>query len=233
MSMSDRKGTREDLHRAVDLFIVRQRIKVRREGAIHVEWQTIPSLWEQLETSAMWSGSGDGGGAFGARPVISVGVVDLLVEVATAATESVVEFAGKSRQNVPANLRAIAANLPDDADLLGTWEGMLTGWISEAREVLRLEPPHPKWARGICCPDCGADTASAERNGEAIRTPALAVTWTPPDREEHQPDSAWKVRAVECRACGVTWWRGSGLESLVDDLLASEPRTNDPLRDTA
>lgn len=225
---------REDLHRAVDLFITRQRIKLHREDTKRMEWQTLPSLWEQLETSAMWSGQGTGNGAFGGRPVISLGVVDLLMEVAAATSETVVEFAEKSRLNVPANLRAIAAALPEDFDLLTTWTGMVTGWTSKAREVLRLEPPHPKWARGISCPECGADTAMADRNGESVRTPALAITWTPPDREEHQPDSAWKVRAVECRSCSATWWRGDSMEHLVDAMLiANQTRETMTLPETA
>lgn len=215
----NRAATREELHRAVDLFIDRQRIKLRRDGSHAVDWQTLPSLWEQLETATMWTGKGEGGGGFGTRPVISTEVVALLIEVSQATSEAAVEFGECSRRHVPQNLRLVAANLPADDDLLAWWLDTVKRWAREARAALRLDPERPQWARDTKCPECGADSARAMRDGEEVRTPALAINWVGPQDDEHHPDSAWKVRAVECRSCGASWFRGSGLDDLVTDLM--------------
>ncbi len=211
-----------DLNTAVDALIQRTRIKVYREDTQKHIWQTIPSLWEQLEMSAMWRGGGSSGaGTFGSRPTISTGVVSLIIDVSTAASEGAQEHAGKAHRSVPGNLRAIAAKLMvgKDLDQLDWWQTSLQRWARDARAELKLDPVRPRFARGIHCPDCGADTATTEQDGETVRTPAIAITWTGPDDDEHHPDTDWKVRAVECRVCAATWWRGPDLDRLVSDML--------------
>lgn len=214
---------RPDLHTAVDALIQRTRIKVYREDTQKHLWQTIPSLWEQLETSAMHT-SGAGTGAFGSRPTISTGVVSLIIDISTAAAEGAVEHAGKSDRSVPANLLTIASKLMagNDLDQLDWWNTALRKWAVKARAELKLNPTRPQYARGIACPDCGAKYAmSTNDEGEKVRTPAVAITWHGPDDENHHPDTDWKVRAVECKVCGQVWWRGPDLDVLVEQMLTA------------
>lgn len=212
-----------DIHEAVDQLIQRQRIRLHREHTGRTEWQTLPSLWEQLETSTGYSTSSGGNGGYNSQPTVSTAVVSLIIEIAGACGEAARELAGKSRGNVPDNLRAIAGALisqPDGTDALDWWTEKIITWTAEARAALRLDPDRPRWARGIRCPDCGADTARTTIDGEAARTPALAVLWVGPDDDQYHADDAWKVRAVECRSCGVTWFRGVELDGLVTQMLA-------------
>lgn len=215
---------RPDLHTAVDALVSRTRVRVWREDTKRAQWQTIPSLWEQLETSAMWRGSGGGGnGAFGSRPTISTGVVSLVIDISTAASEGAQEHTGQTHKSVPGNLRAIAAALMggNDYDQLDWWQQAIAKWARDARVELKLDPVRPKFARGIACPDCGATQATAEQDGQKVRTPAIAITWTGPDDDDHHPDTDWKVRAVECRVCDHTWWRGPDLDELVEQMLTA------------
>src|SRR6478752_5591185 len=103
----------DELNTAVDGLINTSRVRLYREDTHRSSWQTIPSIWDQLTSSAQW-GSGEGGSSrFGSRPVISTGVVSLVMEITTATTETAVELVHKTRGNPPDNLRAIAANLTD------------------------------------------------------------------------------------------------------------------------
>jgi hypothetical protein len=225
---------RPDLHTAVDALICRTRLRLWREDTKRSEIQTIPSLWEQLETSAMWNGSGSGGGAFGSRPTISTGIVSVVIEISQDAAIAADDFTGKNHGSVPTNLREIAGKLMSGTDLeqLAHWNGNLRRWVSEARAALKLDPQRPRWARGIACPDCGAKTAMATQDGEAVRTPAIAITWHGPDDDEHHPDTDWKVRAVECRVCEATWWRGPDLDALVRKMLEANA-TRETMTDVA
>ncbi len=215
--------SRPDLHTAVDALIQRTRLRLWREDTKRSEFQTIPSLWEQLETSAMWNGSGAGGGAFGSRPTISTGVVSLVIEISQDAAIAAEDFTGKTHGSVPKNLRAIAGKLMSGTDVeqLDHWAGNLRKWVTDARAALKLDPQRPRWARGIACFACGAKTATAQQDGETVRTPAMAITWSGPDDDAHHPDTDWKVRAVECKVCATTWWRGPDLDALVQQMLTN------------
>jgi hypothetical protein len=126
----------------------------------------------------------------------------------------------KAHTLIPDTLRAIASHLTDQYDL-NWWHDTLRTWAREIRTALALDPSRPQWARGAKCPDCNADSATTKQDGETVRTPALAIAWAGPAEDEHHPDSAWKVRAVECRACGRTWWHGEELNTLVDAMLGA------------
>jgi hypothetical protein len=208
----------DELNKAVDALINTTRVRLFREDTKRSTWQTIPSIWDQLTSSAQW-GSGEGGSSrFGSRPVISTGVVSLVMEITTATTETAVELVHKTRGNPPDNLRAIAANLTD-AEQIGWWTEQVRNWTHQARAALRLDPSRPKSARDAKCPDCGADSVYTQRDGESHKIPALAITWVGPDDQDYHPDSAWKVRAVECRQCGVGWFRGESLDTLIDQMM--------------
>lgn len=241
----------EALHKAVDQLINPIRIRLFREDSQTGSWQTVPSLYDQLTSSGQWSGGNAGGGAFGSRPVISTGVVAIIMDIQGAVTEAATDFGriipktkriqtcycrpykpcpgyiNTTTRDIPAEIRAIAANIPD-ADQAITWTSMLRRWASESRSALGLNPNRPQWARDSACPECGAKNATANRDGETIRTPALAITWGHPEGEttEYHSDDDYKVRAVECRACGTCWFRGPELESLVDAMFnATNART--------
>lgn len=233
----------DPLHRAVDALIQPQRIRVYREHTHAGEWQTLPSLWDQLTSSGQWSGGNNGGGAFGSRPVISTGVVALIIEIREAITEAATDFGriirirdhtkkctciipricDLTRRDYPAEIQAIAANMPDP-DTAIWWTEHLRKWAGQAKAQLGLNPSRPAWARGTKCPDCGADTAQGEHDGETIRTPALAITWAYPDGEEtdYHEDHDYKIRAVECRQCGMCWFRGPDLDALVDAMVNNQ-----------
>lgn len=129
---------------------------------------------------------------------------------------------------VPDSLRAVAANISDQVDL-EWWRDNLTGWITQIKANLALTPSYPQGIRGGC-PNCGADSAPVDQDGETVRGPALAVTWAIPagmerpddsDEDDAEPPDLW-VRAIECRACRQTWWRGKELDTLALTLLGNE-----------
>lgn len=215
--------TIEDLHDAIDALIVRQRLRLYRDGGI-AEWHTLPSLWEQLEAATGYQGTGTGSAGGRARLPISADVVSLLIDVASTVSEAVMEHAGQNRHTVPGNLRLLATRLADenaDDDGLDWWVDKVRHWIGQAKTALRLNATRPRWARGVRCPDCGADTVTAQQDGETVRRPALSIQWAGPEDENgYTADDQWRVRAVSCDACATSWWRGSDLDTLVEQMLA-------------
>lgn len=233
-------GDNEPLHRAVDALINPTRIRLWRDDTHRASWQTVPSLWTQLNSSGKWTGSNNGGRAFGSRPVIATGIVSLIMEIESTITEASTDFGRiitrtskiptcycrpykpcpgyilQTERDYPAELRAIAANMPDQEQVV-IWTEILRRWAHIARAELGLNPNRPQWARDSACPECGSKEATADQDGETVRTPALAITWGVPDGEEsdYHEDHDYKVRAVECRACSAAWWRGPELDSLV------------------
>lgn len=219
-------ATIEDLHRAIDQLIVRQRMRLWREGTRpHRETHTLPSLWEQLEAATGYQGTGTGTGSGGReRMPISGDVVELIIEISTAVSEAVMEHAGETRRTVPGNLRLLASRLQqhtDPDDLIEWWADAVQRWVSKARVALRLNPARPRWARGVTCPECHADSVSVQQDGETVRRPALSIQWTGPSGDDYTSDDEWKVRAVVCDACGTSWWRGPDLDALVTSMMRS------------
>lgn len=210
-----------ELFEAIDDLIQRTHIKLWRDGAHHPERHTLPSLWEQLETSIGYSASSGGNGGFGSQSPVSTDVLDLVIEIASSAAEASINLSGENLHNAPDNLRRVASKLAasDGSDEAQWWADTVTGWCARARTALRLDPARPRWARGIPCPECHADTVSTTKSGEVVRRPALAITWSRPAGDEYHADSDWMVRAVECGQCGAVWHRGGGLDVLVEQML--------------
>ncbi len=213
----------DDLHKAIDKLIVRQRLRLHRDGGT-AEWHTLPSLWEQLEAATAYQGTGTGGAGGRARLPISADVVSLLIDITTTVSEAVMEHAGETRRNTPGNLRLLATRLDaehTDGDALEWWTDKIRQWTNAATTALRLNPTRPRWARGVRCPDCGADTVTARQDGETVRRPALTIEWTgPEDDNGYTADNQWLVRAVVCAACSASWFRGQPLDDLVTQMLA-------------
>lgn len=206
------------IHDTLGELIERQRIRLYRDDTGRSEWHTLPSLWEQLETSTAYSTGTGGNGGYGSQAPISTDVVALIIDVTRVARYGARNLGEPPLDNTPDNLRRIVAHAAgDDADW---WHQQIRDWTTRARAALRLDPTRPRWARGVPCPDCGADSARSILDGESVRTPALVVLWADAksDREYHS-DQDWMVRAVECHACGATWWRGGGLDLLVQQVL--------------
>lgn len=221
----------ELLLKAVDALTRPTKVRLYREDTKHGEWQTIPSIWDQLTSSAQWGSGESGSSRFGSRPVISTGVVSLIIEITGAATEAATDLVGRTRGTTPANLQAIAANLTD-AEQIGWWTDQLRSWTGQARNALRLDPSRPRTARGARCPDCGAKSTYTQQDGETVKVPALSITWVGPDDQDYHEDSAWKVRAVECRECSTAWFRGDSMDTLIDMMMEAN-RTRETMTDGA
>jgi hypothetical protein len=220
----------EDMLDAVDALILPTRKRVHREDKTS-EYHAVPSLWDQLIESADWKGQSDGGGVFGSRPVVSTGVVALVIEIADAATEGAVEHVGKTRGNTPDNIRAVTATITDK-DQVDWWVQSLKRWAAACREVLQLDPPNSRSARKVTCPSCGESTWFLKRAPkEYVRIPALAIVWQRPPGDDYHADSEWRVQSVDCRACNQSWERGN-LHMLMDQVkeynLTRETMTDQP-----
>lgn len=192
--------------------------KTERTHQLATTW----SLWDQLTKSTSYQGNG--GSVIGKpRLPIAAGIVDLTTEISTWAKEAADDMLGAQRKTTPATLRAVVAyiNTHHETDLQTIWTARIHKWVALGRELLGIDPPHPKWIRDTACPTCGATNATQEDSGETTRTPALAITWAQPVDTTRYPPDDWTVRAVECRACSEVWWRGEPLEMLVAQMLAA------------
>jgi hypothetical protein len=210
-----------DLHKALGALVDSTRMRIYRDGETVGDWQIIPSVWAQLLSSSQWGSGAGGTQRFGSRPVISTGVVALVIEVESAVTEACLELVGGVRRDIPEGLRAVCATIKDD-DQVDWWAGKLRDWTAQARGHLRLDPDRPRSARGARCPACKATDAQIRSDGETVRMPALAIAWVGPEDDDYHADSEWRVRAVECRACHTAWWRGAGMDSLIEAMMAAQ-----------
>lgn len=215
----------QTVHEAADLLIDPKRILLFRDEKGYNIRGDVPSLIEQLE-AATCKGGGEGGGRFGDRPPVAMGVVSLLMEMSTRCAEAVQDRHGKHFHNIPDNLRRIAADraaLPAGADDVVEWIDLILGWVDRARGVLGLEPKYPRGLRGVACPLCGADSVpGVDDSGLKVRLPALQFQWSRIDDvpdDEMIPDRS--VQAVECQMCGSKWAAGPQfymLKALMDDM---------------
>jgi hypothetical protein len=185
-------------------LIESQRMKVRRDDG-SVQWQTLPSLFDQLQRYVLRKGAPSSGGGVGRLP-ISATVIDLLLEISAGASKGIVRLGMSPRESAPANLRGICGELAgrDPSDVqVKIWDENLRGWSSRARTALGLDPERPRWARGVACPSCGELHAIGSDGVGETRVPALGIAWGGPDGDDtYASDLDWKVRAVQCGACG-------------------------------
>jgi hypothetical protein len=66
----------------------------------------------------------------------------------------------------------------------------------------------------MACQDCGAKSVlEPSEHGDTVRGPAIVVHWR--DR---------LVRAVECRMCGKSWFRGPDLDQLTESMQSTTDR---------
>ena len=213
--------TMQDLQPLLEAFIDHIRIRIRRDDS--AEWTTLPSLWEQLNSSAGWSGGNSGGGAFGSRPVISTNTVSLVMEITAAITEAASDYGRiiktNGQRDYPAELRAIAVSIPSD-ETNAWWAEKIKHWTEQTRAALGLNPRLPTSARGIACPACKAIYVEHGSNDQVVRSPALTITWAIPDGEgnDYHEDHEYKIRAVECRACLAVWWKGPALDEFATEM---------------
>jgi Zn-finger nucleic acid-binding protein len=180
------------------------------------------SLWDHLTTTAGRPPPGGGQRARKSRPPATLSIVALTMDISAAAREGACDLAGRARPDAPTNLRAIAEALsrrPDD-DLTDWWTGAVVEWVHRARHVLGETPSLVRWVYGAACPFCRASVALVRHNAEVLSVPAIAVDWVEGDDAEVADE--YRVIAVHCRACGVTWSRGGELDRLVEMML----RTN-------
>lgn len=205
---------------AVRALIAGTKVNLTRDGETVGTWHPLPSLWDQLQDSAQRASGTSGGAKFGSRPVISTGLVSLVMEIDAAGTKAAVELVGHTAGSTPENLRLLCELT--DAELIGWWTERLHQWCAEARNWLGLDPQRSRSVRGVRCPDCGATTAYIHQGGETVRTPALTILWAAPAGDDYHEGGGWRVQAIECRACGTAWARDyDGMGILIDMMLAA------------
>lgn len=216
--------TAEDLHRACDALIQTTRVKVDQgRGEEAEQWQQLPSLLEQLGgADAAYRGPGGVAGARSKAP-INTGVVALLEEISAVSRRQLqdVGYTGTPRPELPRTVRAAttATISTGDGVEMAAWLWVLARWFRAIRRELKLDAGRRQWLRGLACPHCKATVAGGvDGDGHGVQTPALAVTWAPPDAGLEHVDDLWRWDGVDCRACGRAWIRGVTMHLLIEAL---------------
>ncbi|WP_158548797.1 hypothetical protein [Blastococcus sp. TF02A-26] len=218
----------------------RRRRLVRRPdgGQSTVEHVDLPSLLEQLAEAQASTNSGGGRGksSGGSRAPLDLTITSLLAEIETLTVEALIAYGDRPRYreraryrqgrarvlgvrqlDLAASVRALAVTVVDteDADLIDWWASRFCAWVLRAEEALDLDEDGSVDVvpvRGVPCPEpeCGREHVLEDRDGETVRTPALAISFRD-----------GQVLHVTCRHCGTGWWRGEGLNALADAMAAT------------
>jgi len=221
-----------DLWRWVDRLTLPTQHRLARSeqgGRRWIEHHEMPSLLEQLveQQATTSSGRTGGGGGTGSRAPLDLATTALLIDLEDLVVEGLVahgaqphrtiELVGKvtvHMLDVSASLRALAVTIVGtaDADLIEWWTDKYCTWVLRAEECLDLAGDDITTlpVRGTACPDCGVDTVLVDREGEAIRQPALTITFRD-----------GQVLHVNCQHCSTSRWRGEGIDTLADSFAAS------------
>lgn len=202
----------QDLWLATDRLTNSYRQRLERDHG-QQEWVRMASLLDQL-TEAVQSGAGsrEGSGVEGSRAPLDVACLSLLFDITETIRDAMRSFDVKRTFDTGRDLRALVSRLtrePDSDEEQEWWVGRVNGWCGQIKATISSDPDRPWQLHNVPCPECRAKTVTVAEDGEEVRKAAVLVTWS---RE--------LVRAVECRACGAVWYRGTDLETLVERMLA-------------
>jgi hypothetical protein len=200
----------EALRKSVRELVQPQQRRVRRledDGTTRIEWATVRSLLSELRisvgsTSTAGETKGKGGGG-----LLDLSALDLYHEMrATARTWLRAEGLPRRGGKLAAQLQLLAAHTwaTEDAEHLADVWG---SYGAQARAILVGEVTH-RDVRGVPCPECGYVLYERHDAYSLVRVPNLRV-----DLQHSQ------VRAIWCRACWATWWRGDQLGALYEQLI--------------
>jgi hypothetical protein len=219
----DRLRAADALHLACDALVSRTRVQTEIDG--EWVWQKLPSLLEQL---AGEDARHDGlrSSYTGSRPPINTGIVALLTDIGDTSRRQLKDLGSADHgADMVRNVRAAttATIVTSDDDEMSIWLYVLVRWRHRARQELQLDSSRRQWLRGIACPQCGSTVAlgKSPNGGERMQTPALAVTWAEPADGRAHVEHEWRWEAIDCRACGASWWRGENLHHLLAALQSS------------
>lgn len=191
-----------EAYRLRDTQVARQALDVidliaRRRTARTVPTIEVPALLDQLQDAIPNGGdtghSSPGTGA--ARSPLALAALDFLTELAT-----VTGFRGPaSSPALRAHLTVWCSKVCDDDTQTVPAAERAAGWPDRARAVL---DPEKHWTMPGACPDCGNRTAYVARDGETVRTPALAL------------DTSATPPTARCLRCPARWVGEAQLQQL-------------------
>ena len=151
------------------------------------------------------------------RKLIEVVLLDVKHGGATSASH----YYRRGIVEISTDVRALVAELRRSTEPECDWPfwlETLNRWRIDARRALGLDSGRRQWAHGQKCPQCQSATAWSS---SGVQTAALAVVWSEPQDGLQHIESEWKIRAVECRNCSATWWRGDELDALREAIIQS------------
>lgn len=234
MSTNERQATRDDLHKAVDALIQRQRLRLVRDDNDKPEWHVIPSLWEQLAASTSWSGGGGAvGGAFGSRPVVSTGALALEAEIKMFIENGLRKHV---KGNGPTEKYALACKAADEAWRLvemrkAEYDMVLSYDIGAALAEIEtietcIEGSNPQAAMDAAAAEYAAELADCQAEWDAATQHWAGLN----DRAENKlrtltPDNIRALAANLTDPLDFAWWREVILDwcSQITEQLALNP----------
>lgn len=219
--------------RIAELFDTR-RYKLDTTTNSRPDWHTTPSLWSLLTDAAGRGYSPGSKAGFGPRVPIATSAIDLHNEIVDHAEDYALRLRRRDLQ--PIRQHADDGTTYDNAKIrkaISAWytsgparptnlnaANILDDWIRRAAEATGQTADLPRYVRATC-PACKAATLTIDDAGEAVRRPALTISWTlhtTTGSKHHQPDD-WMVRAITCASCGGSWFRGAELDQLAIHML--------------
>lgn len=186
-----------NLHKLTQSYTSRRHTTYRIAGAIQRERVsgTVPSLLQQLRSilgEAVSSGGNSSG--FEAKVPINVPAFTLYQEIerTTRGRYQALTLGWQPHPSIEANLEIWAAlaeagrSSTDDGDEIADVARITSEWIRRIEAI--FDPPRVTELRAAC-PACSAEHTEETRDGERIRSRALAAV----------------ADTVTCRACDATW----------------------------
>lgn len=211
----DRLHTTATLWTAVHALTRPSKLAVPRDDGT-VVWGIVPSLWDQA--CAAWQTdrlSGEGHRSVSSeRSLVDFELMEVCALIADTTRHTLHRFGLVPRESTPGQLGQLAGHVvSNDPERLWWWEYRFTSWARMLGNYLgTLErQPSPLRLRNSRCPCCQVAQVVVETESGPVVAPALVIDF----REGF-------VRAAQCSACGVMWWRGADLEQLAA-LLGGAP----------
>lgn len=186
-----------NLHRLTQSYTGRRQASYREAGTIRRERISgqVPSLLQQLR-SVLGEAVSSGGNSAGFEPKVPMNVPAFTlyqeIERTVRSRYQELTLGWRPHQSIEANLEIWAAlaqagrTTTDDGDEVADFAHITSEWIRRIETM--FDPPRITELRAAC-PACSAEHTEETRDGERIRSRALAAVGD----------------TVTCRACEATW----------------------------